>query len=184
MPLHEIKHKIKYIAKYIPDAYHGTRLDKARRIIQEKKFIINRNPNHFLGDGAYFFEGSRWHAHDWARRLWGDVDLGLIRAYINLGKCLDLNNYNHRALLKKVRIELVRRNISDITDAVVINFYATKIEHFDTVRAPYTTPEVGRIYPESKFYDYSQLMICVRNQERILKLTLVFQGRQYHDREF
>lgn len=175
--------EIKYVEHIIPNAYHGTTLKKANEILKTKKFNVSRGKNKFLGDGIYFYEASRWHAFKWAERCHPNIDLGIICATINLGKCLDLHNYEYIRLLKSVRRELRRRKIPEVTDAVVINFYATQ-EDFDTVRATCTVPEPekmpSRIFPESRYYEFTQLIICVRNQKRILAIELVWEGREYH----
>lgn len=172
--------KIIHIEKIIPDAYHGTTMENARSIVQGGHFKSSRGSDVYLGDGVYFYEASKWHAFEWAKRNYAGVDLGILRAWVNLGKCLDLNNYEHRLLLKQVRRELLQRGVSEITDAVVINFYATNIEEFDTVRAPYTVSQRGMIFPGSKYHEFSQLIICVRNNKRIIKFQIIFEGKKYH----
>ena len=175
--------KIVYIEKFVPNAYHGTTQKKAKEIVARGSFTVSRGENKFLGDGVYFYEASKWHAFKWAERHHPNINLGIIRAVINLGKCLDLHNHDYILLLKHLRRELRRRKIPEITDAVVINFYATQ-EAFDTVRATYTVPEPGiipsKIFPESRYYEFTQLIICVRNQKRILGIEVIWEGRKYH----
>ncbi len=171
--------RIAYIAKVVPDAYHGTRLDKAKAIIKQGKFTPSTDKTNYLGDGVYFYEGSRWHAEQWCKRKYPRSPLGIIRAVINLGKCLDLNNYEYRRLLKKVARQLRLKGYKEVTDAFVINFYATNIEEFDTVRAVYVSMsnKYGAIFPGSKFLEFQQLIICVRNLQSILSFELVLQKR-------
>lgn len=165
--------RIKYKDRIVPDAYHGTSLETARRIIREGRFKLSKGSHQFLGDGIYFYESSRWHAEKWASKR--HENIGIICAVINLGKCLDLHNYEYIRLLKKVRKKLLQRGIPEITDAVVINFSAKQFE-FDTVRATYSSRNLDKIFPGSKFWEYSQLIICVRNQDQILRFKLVFEG--------
>lgn len=172
--------KIPYIEHIIPEAYHGASLAKAKEIVKTGTFNVSRRKDNFLGDGVYFYEGSEWHAAQWAKRITSNGNIGIICATINLGRCLDLHNYKHRTLLKYVRRELRRKGIEEITDALVINFYANTIEPFDTVYETHTVPELGKIFPESRFYEFTQLMICVRNQKMITNIQLVFLGGGYH----
>jgi hypothetical protein len=128
---------IRYVEKIVPDAYHGTELGRAKSIEVSRTFDESRGPDHYLGDGVYFYEASRWHAFAWAKRRWGTVAVGIIRATINLGRCLDLSSYEHRSLLRQVRRELLEKGVNSITDAVVINFFATMITEVDSVRGNY-----------------------------------------------
>jgi len=172
------KNKIAYVDKIIPDAYHGTELKKALKILKEQEFLPSRSKKSYIGDGTYFYESSKWHAEQWCKRKFPDCGHGIICATINLGKCLDLHNHEHRTLLEKVRNSLVKKGYKKITDSFIINFYATKIEDFDTVRWTYT--KIGgrfqEIYPGSKIHSFSQLIICVRNHDAILSMKLAMGG--------
>jgi hypothetical protein len=172
------KDKIAYVDKIIPDAYHGTELKKALKILKEKKFLLSRSKKSYIGDGAYFYESSKWHAEQWCKRCFPSSEHGIICATINLGKCLDLHNQEYKHLLKKVAIQLRLKGIKDITDSVVINFYAEKIEAFDTVRWTYISisKKYDKIFPGSRIHDFSQLIICVKNQSAILSMELAQEG--------
>ena len=172
--------KIRYVYHIIPEAYHGTAMARAREIAETGAFRTSRKKSNHLGDGVYFYEGSEWHAAQWAKRITSDGNIGIICASINLGKCFDLHNYAHRRLLRHVRGKLRRKGIEGITDALVINFYANNIEQFDTIRATRTVPEKGKIFPESRYHEFTELVICVRNLKMILNIQLTFQGREYH----
>jgi hypothetical protein len=169
------KTKIAYVDKIVPDAYHGTELKKAQKILSNGKFTLSRGKAHYLGDGVYFFESSEWHAKEWCKRCFPNSEHGVICATVNLGKCLDLHNQEYKRLLQKVAIKLGMRGVKDITDSVVINFLATNIENFDTVRFTYVkiTEKYKEIYSRSRIQDFSQLIICVRNIDMILNIKLV-----------
>lgn len=94
---------LKHFDKIVPDAYHGTRSDYAQNVIQNKKFHISTGKEQYLGDGVYFFEGSKWNAKDWARRKFKGEQIGIIKATINLWKCLDLNNKEHLMICVKTQ---------------------------------------------------------------------------------
>lgn len=168
-----MRFEITHFEKIIPDAYHGTSYDAAKKICDEG-FEISRGESQYLGDGVYFFESSMGHAKDWAKNRLGNRYIGVFRAVVNLGKCLDLFNWDHRNFVKKCRDRLKNRDF-EITDAVVINFVAHR-SGADAVRGAYVQPEKGTMFDESRFYDYCQLMICVRNLSSILSYQLVFQG--------
>ena len=164
--------------KIIPDAYHGTDFDSACKISSDKEFDPSNDEDDYLGSGVYFFESSRWHAKDWANRKAkrnGFDSYAIIKAQIDLGRCLDLNNFEHRKYLTTVVRDFERRGAVDINDAVAINFLAAQMP-IDTVRANYVVPEKGKIFKGSRFYDYSCLMICVRNAEAISNMSIDYTG--------
>lgn len=172
------KDKIIHIDKIVPDAYHGTKLGNAVKILEEGHFIQSRDATTYLGDGVYFYEGSVWHALEWCKRRFADCEHGVICATINLGKCLDLNNAEHRALMKKVAVRLSKLGVKQVTDSVVINYFATNIEKVDTIRFSHVkvAGKYGKIYQDSRIHDFSQLIICVRNQDVILNIRLIMGG--------
>ncbi len=170
--------KIANLGKTVPDAFHGTDFDSACKIISDKEFYPSNDEDDYLGSGVYFFEASRWHAKDWVIRKAnrnGFASYAIIKAEINLGRCFDLNNFEHRKYLTEVVQVFEKRGAVGINDAVVINFFATQIP-IDTVRANYVVPAKGKVFEGSRFYDYSCLMICVRNTELISNMAIDFTG--------
>lgn len=165
---------VEHISKIIPDAYHGTSSSRAKTILKYG-FTHSRNEDEYLGDGIYFFEGSILQAQNWASRTF-EGDIGIINAIINLNSCLDLTTEEGREIIKQCRKMMIeqKKGLSEarFPDTVIINFLASMTE-IDTVRANYVRVSEKKIYPQSKFYDYSQLMICVRNEKCILKLSIV-----------
>ncbi len=169
---------IKKSDKIIPDAYHGTDYDTAEKIVSNKEFVPSIGDEHYLGDGVYFFESSLWHAKDWAQKSTKKKSLktlGVIKAKIDLGRCLDLNDFNCRMYIKSVATEFISRGIDTITEGVVINFIA-KQTGIDTIRANYVVPEKGPIFKDSRFFNYSCLMICVRNTKSISGIAWAYTG--------
>jgi hypothetical protein len=172
----------------IDEAYHGTLLEDAYTIIKEGKFIPTKKPDSYLGDGVYFYEYSRWLAAKWVERNHGKhVSLGIICACVDYGKCLNLDTPEHRKILKKVREQMsqrpeIRLKGIKITDALVINYYAENItKDLDTIRFTYVNVALGRLYEGSAINDYVQPMLCVRNDNKIEKISLVFEGSGYHE---
>lgn len=177
----------------INDAYHGTLLDDANKIIAEKKFIPSKQKDSYLGDGVYFYEGSRWLAANWVERNHGKNSIiGIICACVHFGRCLNLNIPEHRKILKKVKNKIsqhpkVKYSGKKITDAFVVNYYATNVNrNIDTVRLTYICKDYenlydGKLYEGSNIYDFAQPMLCVRNQDRITNIVLSFQGGNYYE---
>jgi hypothetical protein len=165
--------------KIVPDAYHGTSQETAEQIQKEERFLPSTGEDQYLGNGVYFFESSEWHARDWARKRCGDGKIGIICAGIDLGRCLDLNNGEHRGFIKTVAIKLAKMSGKAVTDALVINFITSYSAKVDTVRASYLGVNYQggkKIFPGSHFYDYSQLMICVKNLGNIKKFSITYLG--------
>ena len=172
--------EIKDYQKIVPDAFHGTSSKNAKKILSEG-FQISRGPGQFLGDGVYFFESSEWHAKNWALRHRDRLTekIAVIQALINLGHCYDLHNAEYRKLARETKENLNRHGTKEITDAVVINFLATKFKIIDSVRATYISTEYGRgqrIFEGSRFFEYVQLMICVRRTENISQPSMIYSG--------
>lgn len=167
----------KHIEKIVPDAYHGTSLQNAKKIVDTKEFTYNHNKSHYLGDGIYFFESSLSNAIYYAERR--NAFVGIIKSQINLGYCLNLHDREHLNFVKETAKSLEERKGSTLTDAFVINFIATKAD-IDTVRATYiATRSSGtreKIFSGSRFFHEQQLMICVRKKENILSYALCYQG--------
>lgn len=172
--------EIKDYQKIIPDAFHGTSLKHVKKILSEG-FQISRGSNQYLGDGVYFFESSEWHAKNWALKNRDRLTekIAVIQAIINLGHCYDLHNEEYRKLARETKDNLNRQGNKKITDAVVINFLATKFTTIDSVRMTYVSTEYGqgqRIFEGSRFFEYVQLMICVRKIENISQPSVIYSG--------
>jgi hypothetical protein len=171
--------------KVVPDAFHGTELSIARQIRDQQTFVIGKNEKLYLGDGAYFYEGSAELADIWARREGsrrGWQTYGVLQAAIQLGRCLDLNSPEHRRELEEWAEELVEqvkgiKDPKEVTPAWVINYFVKKVckGKVDTIRCSYFSPEYGEVIPDSKIFR-SRLVVCVRNPQNILKISLPIMG--------
>jgi hypothetical protein len=153
--------------KLVPDAYHGT--DKQSiEIILKEGFKPSHGDTQYLGDGVYFFEGSKAEALTWARnrcRERNSAGPGVLRAQVNLGRCLDLNTQEGRALILQVQFEFNQRIKKTVNDATAINALATifreKGKPLDTVRATHIGRNRKSLFEGSRFDYQSQLIICV-----------------------
>lgn len=159
--------------KIVPDAFHGTSVALSKDIVNEG-FKPSTGERQFLGDGVYFFESSIAHARGWARPKFHPGPIAVFRAVVNLGRCLDLHDIEHRELLRKTRDKL-QQSGKKITDAFVINFVAENFHLVDSVRATFSDPKYGKLFDESKFTAHSQLIICIRNLRNILEYYLEYE---------
>ncbi|NQT68696.1 MAG: hypothetical protein HQ552_03855 [Desulfobacteraceae bacterium] len=177
-----IKFPVKYFNKIVPDAFHGTELETARKIRNDKKFIINLSEQNYLGDGVYFYEASLEHAKIWGRRKSKNGKIGVIRSAINLGRCLDLHNKDHLNFLRETANGLSGRTKKVLTDTFVINFVAQLADNsgnkIDTIRATHARNIrlSAKIFRGSRFYYDIALMICVRNLKNIITCSLIYKG--------
>src|ERR1700730_1110864 len=89
-----VGHYLRYLETTVV-GFHGTAIDSRNHILRTGKFIESRNPDDWLGDGIYFFEGAA-RASQWANERFGDRGT-VIKATIRLGECLDLVDYNEDA---------------------------------------------------------------------------------------
>lgn len=168
--------KVGKLKKEVPDAFHGTDYDSAKRIEAEGKFMPSPGRDEYLGTGTYFFEGSKWHARDWAiskcQREKKSI-YGIVKAKIDMGACLDLNNGDYKKLVMTVAFYLERQGIKALNDAAIINFISQQLPGgLDTVRATLIQPHKGMLHANSRFYYHGSLMICVRNQNKISDIEL------------
>src|SRR5437667_3177918 len=87
--------------KIVPDAYHGTDVANIESI-NANGFRIGTGADLYLGDGIYFFEGSKWHAENFLKQQNANCKVAIYRCTINLGRCLDLNNEDHKEAIRKL----------------------------------------------------------------------------------
>ena len=166
---------IEYVDKLIPDAYHGTSKSNASNIEVNKKFIPSRGPDLFLGDGIYFFEGTKSLAEWWARKNFPNEEIGIIIAEIQLGRCLDLTIPEYRDLVKNAKCKIEKQELKEnITDTLVINFICAIIEpEIETVRYISKRGALTKIYPGSRIYDSIHIAICVKKTNNILNFKII-----------
>jgi hypothetical protein len=161
--------QFKYVYKIIPDAYHGTGLETAKKIVKDNRFHHSHN-DRYLGKGIYFFESALARAIKWAEDKFKKGQIGVIKAIINLGSCLDLTNPENINLLIRLKKKLIQeKKLTSITNAYVINVCA-KINNVDTVRAPFYKGDW-----REDFHNI-ELIICVRNNASIMGMSLIYEG--------
>ncbi|HMF13699.1 MAG TPA: hypothetical protein VKE94_15380 [Gemmataceae bacterium] len=140
----------------------------------------SQNVYDWLGQGIYFWEGSRSQAEAWAELQFGD-DADVLEVEIDLGRCLDLlESTYHDAIRATYRnLRAVYRSLGwtlpknqkkrhDL-DCLVINKFVLFVERFtgqqgirfQTVRAVFE--EGRRLFPGSAIRSQSHVQIAVRD---------------------
>src|SRR5579862_9939731 len=147
-------------------AYHGCRLDVAKHILDERRFIPSTKSYDWLGEGVYFWEYAPHRAMNWARsrcsREGGTP--AMIEATIRLGRCLNLPDVErmtnlsqtHRVFVDTIGDERLARNSDTgahhldraIVDAYCRNVALETTRPVQTVRGSF--PEGEPVYPGSK----------------------------------
>jgi hypothetical protein len=167
---------VSYSGQIIKEAYHGTSETQARLII-EYGFNKSTGERQYLGDGVYFFESSKSQARMWGRQRKYD-HVVVLKAVVELKNCLDFTDFQTRKDVGKFAANLQRKfsekfgSRHRLSDAQVINTIA-KFTEIDTVRASFTKPDYGTIFPGSRIFDYVQLIICVRNTNCISNVNII-----------
>lgn len=161
--------QLPHLEKIIPDAYHGTSQENATNIVASQVFIKSQDRDCYLGNGIYFYESSKKSAKEWALDKYDSV--GIIRATILLGKCFDLANQEIRDLFKEVRSLMLTKK-PECTDASVINYAATHLFDIHTVRGVFIRKKLKKVFPGSRLYTETHIMICVREPANIINIVL------------
>ena len=174
--------KFTYLYEEILDAYHGTHLRTANKILREQKFEIGqRNEDLFLGDGIYFYEGSLYRAKWWAQKKYRNQGIGVLRARIELGIFLNLNDPNHQDVLIAGRVPIEKRIGRNCTTTAILNLFAA-IHRIDTIRASIPInprPELSdfMIWKMRRFSAKNpEIILCVKTPERVLDIRMEYRG--------
>ncbi len=171
--------------KIVPDAYHGTDVANVQSI-QNNGFRIGTGGTLHLGDGVYFYEGSKAHAKGYLRFKainGAPPKVAVFRCEINLGNCIDLHNKDHTDTLKRFASQVQsmafdnptfrkQHNINskeEVTEGFIINL-AASLTNADTVRGTYWSD--FPLYAGSNIAGNARLVIAVRTLNKILATHL------------
>jgi hypothetical protein len=130
----------------------------------------------FLGKGAYFYHGeqafdeAKWWAEKSYRNGRITAPLAIVKANIQLGRCLDFDDPECLKLIRRAQGALrARPELLDgrmPIDAAVVAWIAKTYE-LDTVRAQHPI----RPFSGSRFFIGSVTYICVRSPDKILDVS-------------
>lgn len=164
--------------------YHGTRAHEAQSIVAEQRIVPSCHSYDWLGDGAYFWQDHELRAWRWARERFPGESIGVVKAPISLGTCLDVPSEYFDELLLSAHAEFERRCTSEgrlpprnkgknhALERAVFNFLCENMDRaVDTVRSIY--PEGKELFPGSSQRSHSHIHLCVRTPGMIGRIELV-----------
>jgi hypothetical protein len=164
--------------------YHGTQAEQAHLIVAQQQMKPSCNPYDWLGDGIYFWEESQKRAWQWACDRFPGEAIGVVKAPIRLGTCVNLPSQDFDSLLQQAYAEIDRRYQAlgqptptnrgkrRTLDRLVFNLLCEELDRqVDTLRGIYI--EGVSIYPESGHTSHSHLHLCVRNPAAIGRIELI-----------
>lgn len=173
--------------------FHGTDASIVQEVLTGKADLKQRNNRYdWLGNGIYFWDNSPSRALEWATELSKRPKSNIkkpavIGAILDLGRCLDLLDYENLAYVKEAHAFL--QTVTTVAEApmpvnsgkthdllfreldcaVIETLHATfELEEkpaFDSVRGVFW--EGNRIYDNAGFREKDHIQICVRNIECI-----------------
>lgn len=192
----------KYMYKILPSfvlGFHGCDEITAEKILNSNKQHLSKSDNKYdwLGEGVYFWENDPERALHFANVLKNNPDKSIqpiktpavIGAIIDLGRCLNLMEFDNLRILKesynrlcsivKKRELTMPKNKGKSTDGDLLYRYldcaVIKLLHkyyekknfpaFDTVRGVFW--EGKALYPDAGFKEKNHIQICVRNHDCI-----------------
>lgn len=174
---------------YIPNSivgYHGTSVQRAMDDLRSGRVHKSIHSGDWLGHGAYFWEGDMEHAVKWAKGRYG-ADSAVLKAKINLSRCLDLSVSLHTRLLKVAYDKFCQRSMKEHKavpvnsgedhnlDCCVVNYLAKELMNLDTIRAPFY--EGQPVFPGSKILDLSHIQVVVLNDSCLSEQPTLVYGR-------
>ena len=172
--------------------FHGCDESVVHAVLNGHSFLKTSSNNYdWLGHGIYFWENSPSRAYEFAAYLLKNPNRSkghitkpaVIGAVIDLGKCLDLLDYQNLQLLKKA-YQFVAASINssaipenkalgasgdllfkELDCTVIETVHANQEEagqsSFDSVRGVFFEGE--ELYPNAGFREKDHIQICVRN---------------------
>jgi hypothetical protein len=175
--------------------FHGCDESIAKDVLSGKKQLNPSNNSYdWLGHGMYFWENSPSRANDYAkllskqeRRQGGTiVKPSVIGAVIDLGRCLDLLDYENLSHLKdahEILVETIKKSgfslpqnrpatgsgkdllLRDLDCAVIETLHQVRaaqgLPKFDSVRGVFW--EGKELYPDAGFREKDHIQICIVN---------------------
>jgi hypothetical protein len=175
------KFQLENVATVVDNAYHGTDLATTRKIIAGERFRYSRGPDQWLGNGVYFFEGSIGLATYFGKRKARQKrseDYAVLRASVQLGRCLDLTTEKYRQQLAKW-IELLRTKATlKLSRAWIINSFVMRgCRGCDTVRCRFPPGLPGDSESAFAFSKQEHIQIAVLTVNNISNIAFTRKGK-------
>jgi hypothetical protein len=164
---------------FLPDhrrvvvGFHGTDVDAAATIVAQQRFVTSSHAWEWLGVGVYFWEENDRRAWEWAEERSG-ARAAVVRAELDLGRCLDLLNGVGLECLAEAH-ELLQRELeargdplpvnsargARRLDCAVVNRACGLFEEVQTIRNAFE--EGQEAYPGAAFRMKTHIQVCVRD---------------------
>jgi hypothetical protein len=166
-------------------AYHGCEKEIAENVVIGKEQLRkSTNSYDWLGNGIYFWEGSKQRADEWAKQRARKP--AVVGAIIDLGSCLNLVDTYCIEMVKRAYEDMLfnmqilglsmpqNSNIKGNSDLLKRDLDCAVIQHLckflddnapDTVRGLFI--EGNPLYENAGFRDKTHVQICVRNPDCI-----------------
>jgi hypothetical protein len=160
--------------------FHATLASVASQIVAEQRVKDSANPWDWLGRGAYFWEDYEYLAVRWAEKCYPGEMVGVVKAEIKLGRCMDFNSGRFDDLFREAHAKLaaegdpLKPNVgrNHKLDRAVIDYVCDSADvHVDTVRCWF--PEGERLVDGSDIRALTHPQLCVRTSPSIGQITLV-----------
>ncbi|MBF8970644.1 hypothetical protein [Streptococcus sp. NLN76] len=158
--------------------FHGTKLENAKSIFSEQEFRFRPRPNHWLGNGVYFFVDDEYQAKWWAGKDGHrETNLPAVLYFpltISRNELLNLNSIRDLEILDKFAEELFfnfGKVFVEFSELEVQTFHCFLLDYFFRVNNQYkavrrtflsTKKEIGL----SRFAQLSD-QLCVFDQSII-----------------
>lgn len=165
--------------------FHGCHKEVFDAVIKDGQHLKrSENDYDWLGNGIYFWENSYERAYDWAKIRYNE-NAKVVGAVIDLGRCLNLTDFNSLEVLKngynmlvascesigdkipenkngRSKTDLLLRNL-DCAVIQMIHSYndIMNIEAYDSIRGVF--PEGKEAYPGAGFVVKTHIQLCVVN---------------------
>jgi len=98
-----------YVSPEIVVGFHGCDRSVADKVIKQGEALAkSENDYDWLGNGIYFWEGSYQRALEWAKASKNISQPAVVGAFIKLGNCLDLLDYEHIQTVKTIYNKLAK----------------------------------------------------------------------------
>ncbi|MFZ1730435.1 MAG: hypothetical protein WAV84_09960 [Bacteroidota bacterium] len=167
-------------SQIIPKAYHGTNRESCDTILNDG-FEKRGGTNAYLGPGVYFYDNcldcAIWWASDKKKIL--EEDIRVLEAELDLGICIDCFNTDDQDQIARAKTIMQMRNDrvgkrDRISEPDVIAYLVQTNPGFDSIRALHLPEKRETLYPGSRLFRYSRIVICMLTLKNIRDVRKVY----------